>query len=183
MAPGPETITESAGAPPNGAGDTAPEPKGSVRLQQLRERRKEIAKERTLDLVVPGYDGLLLVRYHRIPREELAKFALKAQRGGDKEAVNSNADLLIRCCEAVLYRAGEDADPEPLNEDSGEPTTFSSGTLGDLLGFDEESARDAVYGLFSPEGARVLASDSHAEALIAWQQGKPEQIDQELLGE
>lgn len=154
------------------------------RLRKLRKRREEIAAKRTLTLKVPGYDGLVGVRYKAVPSDDFERFAERAARtAGKGDYLAANADLLIQSCQAILCRDTEDSDWEPLDENSSEPTTFSTGTLPELLGIEATSAREEVFGLFSPDGAQPAACTAHADAISDWLRGSVEEIDRDLLGE
>lgn len=159
----------------------------SDRLAQVRERARKIAADKSLTLLVPGYEGLLGIRYHGIPRGEMDDFVNRAQKAGERgQMMAVNADLLIRCCEAILVRRQEGAEWEPLDLDTDQPTTFSTATLPLLLPEfvgDASKAREEVFGLFSPGGGQAMAVGQHSDALISWLGGKAEEIDRTLLGE
>lgn len=148
-------------------------------LGQLRQKRKELTEQKTLDLNVPGYDGHLVIRYKAISDKELELFGRQAQK--DKSGMAANSDLLIRACDDILVREDLEGVAEPLQP--GVKTTFSSGTLGELLGTEANSAREEVAEIFSPAGNQPLAASQHAEAVINWLQGNYEEIDKQLLGE
>src|SRR4051812_36240332 len=105
-------------------GDQKPveEPKPD-RLSSIRKRRNELAAKRTLLLIVPGYGGVVAVRYKSLPREELGKWIAKLVEE-DEPSIDDNIDLLIRCCESVLVRQSKEDEWEPIDLDSAEPTTF-----------------------------------------------------------
>jgi len=168
----------------------ASRPAVSTTLAKVREAREAIGKRNTLTLKVPGYEetlgegNVLLVRYKAVKGNTITKLAERMQKSKDDDAaMNIAADVLIRTCDAILLREGDDAKAEALDPSADEPTTFSTATLPELLGFTAETAREEVFGLFSPEGVHDLAVVDQAGAVINWLQGKVGEIDQELLGE
>lgn len=157
----------------NGAGD---------RLSNIRAMRQDLSKKDHLTLLVPGYHGLVAVRYRTLPRTELDALIGKVQ-GAGTQSINDNMDLLIRCCNAVLVRQTPDDEWEPIDLGQSEPTTFSTGNLARCLGEEANSARDEVAALFSPGGAQPLAPEAHSDPLFEWQRDSDYKIDQALLGE
>jgi hypothetical protein len=159
----------------------------SDRLAAIRQRAQKIARDKSLTLTVPGYDDLLAIRYHGIPSGELDQFIQRAARSGEQgKLMAANADLIIRCCDAILIRKDEGGEWLPIDEDDDEPTTFSTATLPTLMPEfigQATSARDEVFGLFSPDGSQPIAVGQHADALINWLQGNADEIDRTLLGE
>lgn len=151
-------------------------------LEAIRAKREELAKEKSITLDVPGYGGHLAIRYKAIPTEQLNRFLTQAAASGnDEKILEVNADILIRCCEAILVRQDPDAELEPLDPDAAEPTTFSTGTLPELLELSASSAREEVFAVFSPDGAQPLSIGRHADAIANWLQGSTEAIDKSLL--
>lgn len=163
-------------------------------LDLIHERREQLAAERTLDLLVPGHDGNLAVRYHAEPLEELTDEFRKAQRKRDTDPL-AGTDILVRLCETILIR-NEEGDLQPLavyasaagriDEDLQEAEDNPIGfdirlaRLG-LIPEHVESARQIVKAFFSPEDAQVLAPASHIQSLQLWLQGQAEEIDNSLL--
>jgi hypothetical protein len=159
----------------------------SDRLAAIRQRAQKIARNKTLTLVVPGYDGMLGIRYHGIPSGELDTFIQRAARAGEQgKLMAANADLLIRCCDSILMRPDESSPWEALDEEAEQPTTFSTATLPALMPEfigQAQTAREEVFGLFSPDGSQPIAVGQHSDALINWLTGNAEEIDRQLLGE
>jgi hypothetical protein len=163
-------------------GPTNGGPPAGDRLAAIRQRRKELTQKRALTLIVPGYGGLVAVRYKALPREEFAAYYNKLQEQAEPTE-NDNLDLLIRCCQAVLVRQTTDDEWEPFDLDQAEPTTFSSGNLATLLGEEANSAREEVKVLFSPDGSQPMAPEAHVDPLISWQSDVDFKVDRALLGE
>jgi hypothetical protein len=179
----------TAGELAGGASAPPADAKRSPALERVRAARKEIAKRNTLTLKIPGYEELLgegnalLVRYKAVPGNTITKLAERMQKSDDEAAMKIAADIVIKCCDAILLREGFDAKPEPLDPTTDEPTTFETATLPDLLDFEAETAREEVFATFSPEGVQGLAVVDQASAIVKWLEGKVGEIDQELLGE
>lgn len=147
---------------------------------QIRAEREAIASEKTLDLLVPGYRGLLAVRYHSISDRELEEYLKRAQREND-QSIRSNYDLLIEACETILYRESDEQEFTPALDENGDQIRFDV-RLAEMLGMDATTARETVAGFFSPDGAQPLAVAQHIGAVADWLQGKSSEIDPALLG-
>lgn len=162
-------------------------------LDAIKSRRAQLAEEKTIELLVPGYEGNVAVRYRAEPIEELREEFRKAERRRETDPL-AGVDILIRLCETILVRDQETDKLMPLAElatrdgrldephPEDNPVQFDE-RLAQLLGFAEtaSSARQIVKQLFSPEEAQVLAPASHIQSLQQWLQGQAEQIDNTLL--
>lgn len=148
-------------------------------LDQLRERRAELAATKTLTLPVPGYEERLGVVYRSLTSKELDMIGknLKKKSAPIDSMV---ADVLIKTCQDIVWRDDEEGEWQPIADT---PTTFSTGTLADLLEFSASSAREEVAELFSPDGTQPRAAHVHADALANWAQGIVDQSTDELMGE
>lgn len=174
-----------AGAP-EGAGTVPASP-----FEKIKARRAVLAKRKTLDLVIPGYSDQVGVRYGILPEEELQEWAerlVRAQRGdeeGSQTAVDVAIGLILRAQQCAIVRNGEGT-WEPLRPDGAEdddPPLGLDMALGDQLALEADNPRAVVRAMFSPEGVNPLAPMAHGEAIVAWLQGRAEQIDGVLLGE
>lgn len=149
-------------------------------IAQIQALRAELAAAETLDLLVPGYDGRLAVRYKTMADKELELLRKKAakveQNGKDIEFA---CDFIINCCDDILI--AENDVLVPIRGDV--KTTFSSGALVDLFALDAQTAREEVLEIFSPNNTQRLAPAAHVQALQSWMQGSLQEIDKELLGE
>lgn len=143
---------------------------------QLRARREELRAKTTVDLLVPGYDGDLAVRYKAIPEDEFDKLVSKMQRGTNMDAA---LDLLAKACDCILVREGDVL--EPLEDEDG-PIGFDI-RLAEFFGFTAEKTREIIRETFSPDGRHPLAPADHANAVTDWFRGKGSEIDETLLGE
>jgi hypothetical protein len=155
----------------------APTGFASIR-DQIRAEREAIASEKTLDLLVPGYSGLLAVRYRSISDRELEQYIKRAQ---GEQSIGANLDLLIQTCETILYRESDEQEFTPALDENGDRIRFDI-RLAEMLGIDAKTARETVAGFFSPDGAQPLAVAQHIGAVADWLQGKSSEIDPALLG-
>lgn len=160
-------------------------------LDNLRARREELSRDRTLDLPVPGWpDGLLIARYGAPSAgglDEIVGAARRLEASGQQDAeLAAAADTLIELCRELLT-TGEDGEPVGLAQLAGEdqPVRFDS-RLADHLGFTAGSARECVYGVFpQDEHGRVLdfTVRSHAQRVIGWIGRIGREADTALAGE
>jgi hypothetical protein len=151
---------------------------GSLR-DRVRAQREELRGETTIDLVVPGYDGLLGVRYDAIPSQEAEKLLNGLNRRG-KDSLNLAANVLIRCCKSILVKETDEF--EELTTEAGAAVRFDK-HLAEYLDLDAvETVVEIVIATFSPERNRDLAVLEAAAAVLGWMQGNENEINEALLG-
>jgi hypothetical protein len=166
-------------APPqNGGGPESP-------LSALRSRRKQIHRDTTTEIPIPGFGGELVARYRVLPFEEVNQIERKNIRLHQDPAereINTYADELIAACVEILVR--QDGELIPASDDD-RPVTYTDPRLADGLGFsvgDPPSARGALFGLFEygngPARAHWAVSD-HQTELFMWMRGAPEDPEDE----
>jgi len=150
---------------------------------RLRAKREELRQKKEIDLIVPGYGGVLAVRYRAVKQEDFERLGQRiAQMGADNvTALDAAIDLLTESCVTMLYRDEPDQIFEPLEDDAGKPITYSP-ALAELLGFEANTAREVVLGVFSPDGVKDLSPLVHGNALSEWMQGNDDRINRSLLG-
>lgn len=143
-------------------------------LARLREQHAELRRERTLDLRVPGWSGMLVARYTPVRANEMRKLAARVDRLEAQATPESDlaaaADLIITTCKEILVDV--DGEIKPLAEEAGleAPVRFDKELAG-ILGFEAESAREVVYGCFPqfPDGAPIETTiNAHALEVAAW---------------
>ena len=154
-----------------------PEEEGSIRAI-LRAKRDKLAKQTTLDLEIPGYDGLIGARYNALGGKEVEVMGRNVRQG---EGTQGNALLLVRSCQCILVRKSTEEEFEPLVED-GEQFQYEL-RLAELFGFEAKTAVQVAIGIFSPGGNRDLAISDQAVRVLRWMEGKGEQASATLLGE
>jgi hypothetical protein len=153
-------------------------------LDQLGEIRQEIKEQaEPLDLEVPGYKGLLFVRFRPFPVARTERKVEQFQRQVKKKqpiVLNSACDTLIDACEQLLVK-NTDGELIPIDEDM--PVGFEQ-RLAEMLkmpGADQmTSARQVIKGLFPTEQSILKMASTVNE----WLQGElNEEADEEFLGE
>jgi hypothetical protein len=136
-------------------------------LARLRERAAEVARERSIDLPVPGWRGELVLRFQ--PLDVPALERLIARRGTNVEAgsgLNEAIDAVTRACTGVYAR--DDDELVQLADIDG-PVRLEH-RLAVLLAMPmppdaELTAREVVLGLF---GGNAFALGSYVDRLVSW---------------
>lgn len=146
---------------------------------RLRKQREELRQNNRLELLVPGYDGELAVRYKPISDGEMSRFADKINKGDDT-GLDAARQMIVLATDCLLVR--KDGELVPWRDDDGEPVGFGE-QLATMLDIDADRAADVVAEVFSPDGVHPLAVMAHGGALVNWMQGKDLEVDEALLGE
>jgi hypothetical protein len=158
-----------------------PGPAGSL-LDVIRERRDAVAAERTYDMPVPGFGGLLVLRCGPVPAETMTAARDRFARSRDPaKNFGFAADILIRVCQEVLARATraeELRSPDPTGE-----TLRLDEHFAELFRLDARSGREVVRWLFGNAPSPELALDMAMQAYFEWAQGADDDADEDLLGE
>jgi hypothetical protein len=160
------------------AGDASPTQ--SV-LEQIRAKHGQLGAQATpLELAVPGYDGLLLIRFRWIAPEDLTKGAEELLKIGNptKQRVAAAADTLIRTAQEFLIKVGDQV--KPLAPEGEDPiTVFGDPRLPALLGFNAtENARLAARSVFANDYSLIDAG----EVVMAWLKDTSRNIERDLSG-
>lgn len=178
--------------------ETAEENGSGGLLDRIVEIRKEVIESSTttLDLDVPGYQKLLIVRYRYIDgivTEHMGKKLRKELKkiDGEGETLLGSVDTLIAACEQILVRdpgnenclrddKGKVTDLRPIQPGAIPPVQFDE-RLSEILKFDPpaRSAREVVRGLFNNDHAIIRQNI----ALSQWLADTTKEVDQDFLGE
>lgn len=154
-------------------------------LGKLRKQHAELRKERTLDLRVPGWSGMLIARYSPVRAADLRKLSTRITKLSQQDTPESDlaaaADLIITACREILVEV--DGEVRPLADEAGydSPVRFDK-RLAEVLGFEAESAREVVYGCFPQfEDGTVIETtvNAHALEVTEWITN----VDEEVLSE
>lgn len=161
-------------------------------LDRVREARKAQRGTKSLTLAVPGWGGLLAVRYRPVEWDALSE--LLSRRTEDAaDDLNANLDALIGACDALVVK-GEDGDYVSLAAELRREGVDVVGELRftedavDALDLGEDGERPegsratclAVFGgAVSPE----LAVAEHAVRLGAWMRGTDNAAVESAVGE
>lgn len=153
-------------------------------MGRLRQKRQQLAAQKTIDLPVAGYGGELVVRYQLldplVEGKQIGDRVAQQFKGKDHDSDRvyyALVDSLIAACEGFYIRDGGDLvalDPEQLGA-----MTWSDDRLGDFLGFQAGNARDAVLQVFA--GNRIAVT-RHAAELQKWMGDTSGELDTGTLG-
>lgn len=150
-------------------------------IAQLRRRRAALQQERHIDLEVPGYDGMLLARYHPVAWERLQEInqrVEKTMRSNPRRELIAAVDVLINACECMLYREARGGNTaKVLGGDN--PMRYDK-RLAETMGVEGvATARDVLFGLYPDD----LSITSTYVELMEWQGEGETEVDDELVGE
>jgi hypothetical protein len=148
-------------------------------LSNLRDMRGKLGSNSTpLDLAIPGYEGLLVLRCKWIPFKDLSKHAQKLNKIDevDELRVAAAADTLSLCCQEILIRVEDEL--RPMSEDS-VPVTFGDPRIAQNLGFPfPDTTRETVRAVFANDYAMMTT----AESLVTWLQDTTASVNDGILG-
>jgi hypothetical protein len=168
-------------------------------LARIAKRHEEIRADSTLTLFVPGYEGMMKVRYRLLPEVDMDRLGQRIEevkRGeGVAGAWKVEADSLVAMCDQILVRE-EDSDGYEVLSDENGPIRFE-GRFAQVLQkvgvtVNGAKATEIVLDFFSPRAdpanpasPRLYpnAMERHTNAIFAWNRGEKEKIDRTLLGE
>jgi hypothetical protein len=181
--------------------------KGSM-IDRLRAQREQAMKrDKSLTLEVPGWSGLLHVRYKPVEWERLYALVTQAADMDASAALADNLDALVSACDSLRVRPAADeypdlerdekglvslADTLRAQEESVHGEVCFDETAVDVLGLkvpnpvgelrrpkdNSETCLAIFAGAVSPE----LAIGDHAGRLAAWMRGVEQEVDSDLLG-
>ncbi|HUB99096.1 MAG TPA: hypothetical protein VMS11_04665, partial [Solirubrobacterales bacterium] len=92
---------------------------------QIAKRHEEIRADKSLELWIPGYEGMIKVRYRLLHDQEMDDLAQRANKVKPSEGIagdrKASANALVRMCDQIIYR--EDESDQVLKDDKG-PVRF-----------------------------------------------------------
>lgn len=157
-------------------------------IDNLKKMRMERLKREPKDLEIPGYEGLLWVRYKYVEYEENEELTRRVMNQADKlksTTISAAADFLANACVEILTPSGEaGAKLRPIDPRQETPTRFDQHMAGlfDIPvpeGSEGLSAREVVRGVFANDYALV---EQYID-LSRWLSGVSRGVDTLLLGE
>lgn len=152
-------------------------------LDAIKERRQRLGEERLLTLPIPGYDGMLVARYHYVDGmyDDLKKIIERAERSKHpRRELYGQMDVLILACKEILLHAPDDemADENGLIPIDPETTTRFDPHLAEILDFEAARARDVVNAVFR----NALAVAQQNNELMEWAASNQDEINSETEG-
>lgn len=161
---------------------------GASVLAALKAQRDAIAADRTLDVEVPGWQGLLVLRLGAITPGQQNAIAKRIAKTGDEQLPAANLDTLVaayRCALGRTHAGGEleiipdaDGDPAGLRELVVEALELVPRELATNL-----TARQAIRLVFSLANSPETALVSTGNDWQAWATNASEETDEQFLGE
>lgn len=155
-------------------------------LDRLRAQRAAQLSEKRLTLPVPGWNGLLHVRYRPLPWEDLTDL-LRRATDEPRAALDANCDTLAKACDALLVK-DDDGDLRSLadvlraqGEQVHGEVRFDE-VACEVLGLEAASARETVLAVFGGAVSPEVAVAEQAGRLGAWMRGASEEVDGALVG-
>lgn len=167
-------------------------------LAGIAKRHKELRDQKTLALIVPGYEDMMKVEYKLLPETEMDSLDKRIEAIKD-EGVTGNweteADMLVSLCNRILLQAEPGSGWVVLEDEDG-PIRFGAkfAKVMEAVGVKVASgrARESVIDFFcprsdpeNPSSPRQFpnAMDRHINAIQLWNRGLTDQIAKNLLGE
>jgi hypothetical protein len=179
---------EAAGAPVNAL---------SGALAKIGEQHKKLRDQKTLDLQVPGYEGLMKVRYRLLPEAEMDRLSKRLEAVKDEGVSGSweaEADTIVALCDRIYLRESTDDEWQVFQDDNGPirfGSSFAQAVEGAGIKVGSGRARESVIDFFSPRAdpddptsPRQFpnAMERHTNAIILWNRNQTELIARDLLG-
>lgn len=141
-------------------------------IDQLKRLHKGLAKHRTKDFDVPGYNGKLVARYKRLTHDGYTDAF-----GSDGTTVERNSQFLISALDGLHFRQDNDS-LEAITNSAGTGTA-SWWDLGRLLGLEADTARSMVLRVFD---GNELALNQHAFEVDQWMTSLRDADDEAFAG-
>lgn len=158
------------------------ETKSASVIDALRAQRSRIAETRSLDVDVPGWHDLLVLRLGSIEPAVAVKIAERSEKR-KLSAHLANIDLLVAVCRGVYGRTPDDPELVQLVDEDGDPLGLDD-RLAAMLDLGEvKTARDVVERLFARANSPTFAIGGIMSEWTEWAQGSADEIDEEFLGE
>lgn len=154
----------------------APEPVAAPKdnlMEHLRKKREEASKNVLLELPVPGYDDLLVVRFQKSLSWQEARKAIETsqRKGNPNNELFAIADLLIRTTEGIYGRADTESEFVLIS------TGFDE-KLAEYFQMDSKTARETARLFFQSD----IVMSAVQGRVMQWLQGIDEASGNEIRG-
>ena len=142
-------------------------------MEQLRKKREEASRNVLLEIPVPGYDDLLVVRFQKtLTWLEARRMLDTAQRKGNpNNELYSIADLLIKTVEGIYGRSDVEDDLTLISNGFDE-------TLSEYFHLGTKTARETCRLFY---GSDIVMSATQGR-VITWLQGIDQDSGEEIRG-
>jgi hypothetical protein len=150
---------------------------GSSMMAALRAKHDQIARSTTIDLDLPGYGGLLVVRYHALDvQNDINKIGTRVSKEFNtpaEQGLYGSIDTMIAACDGLYVRRDmsnpdqlESIGDDPIFADVGNPVVKFDHNLAKFMGFEGiAGARDVVLAMFDNTETMILV---HGQDLSRW---------------
>jgi hypothetical protein len=160
---------------------------GSI-IDTLRREYAKAAEEQTLDLEVPGWDGLLVARYHIVDGKQLGMIGDKVTRQHKSTAernLYATIDSMLLANEGLFFKDedGELHDIDPNPTERGFTVTYSDPVLLDVLGIPREQASTAREAVIKAFKGNEIAVMRHGTKLSIWMGDTSKDVNEGFLGD
>jgi hypothetical protein len=166
--------------------ENGPEPTSNEQrtiMDRLRAQRDAQTQDVTCFITVPGYKGLMKAEYSVLDSTEMTMIGRKIQRqykdDGDRQ-INAIMDILIRANQGLYYVEEDNSLTHIDPDNSGDPLTYGDPRTAEYFGFDSETARGSLLGVFQFNEMSLLA---HGLKLNRWYEDTSKDVDETFLGE
>jgi hypothetical protein len=153
---------------------------GSSVLSALKAQRARVASTRTYDVVVPGWNELLVLRLGPINGGQQQRIIDRAQRG---KTANVDLDFLVAAFQQVLGRKTPEGELAVLVDADGDAVGLDERLAAMLDLGHVQTARQGMLALFAGANAPSLAITSAANEYLEWARSANTEIDEDFLGE
>lgn len=151
-------------------------------LEVLREKYANLGEEKFYDIILPGWDGILKVRFNNsLTWPQVTDIIKKAEknRKNPMATLFAQCDLLIRSTDSIWARVNEESPWGRLDSPPGVPVGWTT-DLAALFGIEGLSTgRDVIRAIFKKD-IRLGAAQG---MLMEWIQGLDEDSGEEVEGE
>lgn len=160
---------------------------GSV-LERLRAQREANMAPKRMTLEVPGWSGMLHVRYMPVPWDEMTKLVSKASDdASSKAALQANVDVVRSACDSLMVKDGNEmvslADKMRAEGETVHGEVKFDEYAVSCLGLQASNSFETVMQVFGGAVSPELAIGDHASKIADWMIGTSEEVDKALVGE